>query len=71
MRELTLKEENLIEEMWTAVEQWDECDGSAEGGDKKCDVCPLQNIFYDPLRGNEFHQCLKIVIEQIHEEAVT
>jgi hypothetical protein len=71
MRELTLKEENLIEALWTAVEQWDACDGDGEGSWRKCENCPFRILHYDPMHGTDFYQCLKMVIEQIHEEVCT
>jgi hypothetical protein len=36
MRDLTIKEENLVDDLWTAVEQWDACDGDGEGSWQKC-----------------------------------
>jgi hypothetical protein len=71
MRNLTTKEENLIDDLWTAVEQWDDCDGEAEGGRTKCNECPFQIMHYDPVHGGEYYQCLKMFIEQIHEEVCT
>jgi hypothetical protein len=71
MRDLTLKEESLIDDLWTAVEQWDACDGDGEGSWKKCENCPFRIFHYDPMHGTDFYQCLKMVIEQIHEEVST
>jgi hypothetical protein len=69
MGNLTLKEESIIEDLWTAVEQWNACDGKGGGLAKKCQRCPLVIYNYDPRHGAEFYQCLKMVIELIHEEA--
>jgi hypothetical protein len=71
MRNLSTKEENLIDDLWTAVEQWDDCDGMVEGNENKCNECPFQIVHYDPRYGNEYHQCLKTFIEQVHEEVCT
>jgi hypothetical protein len=71
MRGLALKEESLIDGIWTAVEQWDACDGRGEGSGKKCENCPFQIFYYDAMHGSEFYQCLKMIIEQIHEEVCT
>jgi hypothetical protein len=48
VRGLTLKEENLIEDLWTAVEQWDDCDGMNGGSEKKCENCPFRILYYEP-----------------------
>jgi hypothetical protein len=71
MRELTLKEENIIDVLWTAVEQWDACDGTNEGSANECEKCPFAIFHYEPRYGVESYQCLKILIEQVHEEACT
>jgi hypothetical protein len=71
MRALTIKEENLIDDLWTAVEQWDVCDGSRGGQGLLCKNCPFRIFHYDAMYGTEFYQCLKMVIEQIHEEVCT
>jgi hypothetical protein len=41
LRDLTTKEENLIDDFWTAAEQWDSCDGMAEGNEKNA-----MNVLY-------------------------
>ena len=68
---LTIKEENIIESLWTAVEQWDDCNGMSEGSEKKCENCLFRIFHYDPMHGSKYYQCLKMVIEQIHEEVCT
>jgi hypothetical protein len=71
MRDLTLKEKSLIDDIWTAVEQWDACDGQSEGSKKGCENCPFRIFHYDAMHGSELYQCLKMVVEQIHEEICT
>jgi hypothetical protein len=70
-RELTKKEENLIDDLWTTVEPGDSCDGAGGGSERKSENCPSVMFDYDPRYGTEFYQCLKMVIEQIHEDICT
>jgi hypothetical protein len=71
MRELTQKEENIIEDIWTAFEQWDDCAGNGEASLIKCEKCPFIVYHYDARYGTEFYQCIKTLIEEIHEEMCT
>jgi hypothetical protein len=71
MRDLTTKEQNLIETLWTAVEQWDACDGMGEGLYKKCEDCPFWIFRYDVMHEDDFYHCFKMLIEQMHEKVCT
>lgn len=51
MRALTLKENNLIEGLRTAVEQRDDCNGMDEGSKDKCKDCIRRIFYYDSVHG--------------------